>query len=226
MVMVLDSVVPFGRSLDEYVKIFSLSQTDLAGKLIGIGDGPASFNAEGTQLGYAITSVDPVYIFSGAEIKTRFDQVVDPIVNQIRATPNDWVWDYHQSPERLKDNRVAVIHRFLEDYAIGKQAGRYVVGELPTLAFAEQEFSLALCSHLLFLYSDHFDYEFHLASIQEMLRVAAEVRIFPLLTLNLQRSPYLDKIMAGLRQQGFHPTVQRVDYELQRGGNEMLVIRR
>lgn len=226
MVMFLDNVVPFGRSLDEYVKIFNLTPTDRAGKIVGIGDGPASFNAEGTQLGYDITSIDPIYVFSGEEIKSRFDQVVDSIINQVKATPNDWVWSYHESPDSLKSNRIKVINAFLEDYEIGKKEGRYIVGEVPKLSIFSNQFSLALCSHLLFLYSAHFDYEFHLNSIEEMLRIATEVRIFPLLTLDLKRSPYLDSIMETLRDHGFHPSIQKVEYELQKGGNEMLVIRR
>jgi hypothetical protein len=225
MAVFLDNVVPFGRSLAEYKKIFGLTPTDFAGKIVGIGDGPASFNAEGSRLGYQITSVDPIYIFSGEQVQSRFDAVVDNIINQVKATPEDWVWSHHRSPEDLKENRVKVIHTFLDDFEIGKKEGRYVVGELPELEFSEREFSLALCSHFLFLYSDHFKYEFHLNSIQEMLRVAAEVRIFPLLTLDLQRSPYVDRVVE-LREQGFVTSIGKVEYELQKGGNEMLVIRK
>jgi hypothetical protein len=46
MAMQLDQVVPFGRSLDEYCQMFALSEDDLARTIIGVGDGPASFNAE------------------------------------------------------------------------------------------------------------------------------------------------------------------------------------
>ncbi len=226
MVMFLDNVVPFGRSLDEYSKIFSLTPTDFSGKIVGIGDGPASFNAEGTRLGYQLTSVDPIYVFSGSQIKSRFDAVVDNIINQVKATPKDWVWSHHQSPDDLKNNRIKAMNAFLEDYEIGQQQGRYLVGEVPKLSFPDQSFSLALCSHFLFLYSDHFDYEFHLNSIKEMLRISAEVRIFPLLTLDLKRSPYLDSILRSLTEQGFSPSIQKVEYELQKGGNEMLVIRK
>ncbi len=35
-------------------------------------------------------------------------------------------------------------------------------------------------SHLLFVYDDRLDLAFHIAAITEMLRVAREVRIFPL----------------------------------------------
>ncbi len=225
MAVILKNVVPFGRSFDEYRHMFNLTAADLAGNILGVGDGPASFNAEGTQQGYSITSVDPVYVFSGSEIKSRFDAVVDNIIHQVKATPTDWVWTYHQSPDQLRMNRIKALTHFLQDYDSGKAAQRYVIGELPQLPFATRQFSLALCSHLLFLYSDQFDQAFHLQSIQEMLRVAPEVRIFPLLTLQLQRSPYLDQIQQTLSELGYAVSVQTVGYELQKGGNEMLVIK-
>jgi SAM-dependent methyltransferase len=225
MAMVLDQVVPFGRSFDEYRQMFSLTPADLSGRILGVGDGPASFNAEATEQGYQVISVDPVYCFTGQEIQARFDAVVEKIIHQIRATPTDWVWGYHASPDALKANRIKALQQFLRDYELGKTQGRYVIGELPHLPFPGQQFSLALCSHLLFLYSDLLDSSFHVQAIQDMLRVAPEVRIFPLLTLGLQPSPHLDAVLTALRDLGYHATVSQVAYELQKGGNQMLVVR-
>ncbi|MEG3436007.1 SAM-dependent methyltransferase [Pannus brasiliensis CCIBt3594] len=226
MAMELSGVVPFGRSFEEYVRMFQLSERDLQGKIIGVGDGPASFNATATEKGFSVISIDPIYTFSGAEIRERFDAVVDDIIEQVKATPNDWVWSYHTSPEHLRENRVRALETFLEDYERGKESGRYRVGELPKLGLAEDSFDLALCSHFLFLYSDHYDYDFHLDSIREMLRVSPEVRIFPLLTLRLQRSPYLDRVVQDCRTMGYRVSIAPSDYEFQKGGNEMLRISR
>ena len=224
MVMKLAQVVPFGRSLDEYRQMFNLSQRDRGKRILGVGDGPASFNAEGTQLGWDVTSIDPIYQLSGEEILSRFEEVVDEIVSQVKATPDDWVWSYHRSAEDLRANRVKVIHKFLEDYHRGKREGRYQIGALPRLNFLNGEYDLALCSHLLFLYSDRYDRQFHYQSILEMLRVSQEVRIFPLLTLGLERSPHLDPLLQELTNKGYLVSIVRVQYELQKGGNEMLVI--
>jgi len=202
MAMKLEKVVPFGRSLDEYIKMFNLTEADLQKQILGVGDGPASFNAEATKKGYQVTSIDPVYQFSGAEIKQRFDEVVDNIIEQVKTSPNDWVWSYHKSPEILRNNRVKSINEFISDYDQGKHQGRYQIKELPKLNFIDKEYDIALCSHLLFLYSEHCDYQFHYESIKEMLRVSNEVRIFPLLTLMLQRSPHLDSIIQEFRELG------------------------
>lgn len=223
MAMKLEKVVPFGRSLDEYSKMFNLTDADLKQRLLGVGDGPASFNAEATQLGYTVTSIDPVYEFSGAEILNRFHAVVDDIIQQIKASPNDWIWSYHQSPDDLRTNRVKAIHTFVNDYDVGKADGRYLIDALPDLNLG-QTYDLVLCSHFLFLYSEQLDYQFHLESIQEMLRVGREVRIFPLLTLMRQRSPHLDPVLQALADRGHTLAIKKVPYELQKGGNEMLVI--
>ena len=224
MVMELDKVVPFGRSFDEYRKMFTLSNKELEGKILGVGDGPASFNAEGTKAGWDITSIDPIYQFTGAEIKQRFDKVVDNIIDQIIATPDNWVWSYHGSPQALKANRIKALELFLADYSQGKQEGRYLNRELPHLDFDDRSFDLALCSHFLFLYSAHYNRDFHLASIEEMLRVSREVRIFPLLTLMQETSPYLDFIMSKFHDRGYLVSIQQVPYEFQPGGNKMLAI--
>lgn len=225
MVMKLDQVVPFGRSLEEYQKMFNLSSEDLQQRILGLGDGPASFNTEGTKIGMNITSIDPIYQFTRTEIKQRFDAVLDNIIDQIIATPNNWVWKYHRNPQELKARRIKTINHFLEDYNQGKQEGRYQVQKLPKLYFADKTFDLALCSHFLFLYSEQCDRNFHLASITEMLRVSREVRIFPLLTLMQKTSPYLDFIVNRFSNLKYFVAIQEVPYELQPGGNKMLVIK-
>lgn len=224
MAMRLDRVVPFGRTLDEYINIFHLSDADLNKRILGVGDGPASFNAEGTAQGKSIISIDPVYEFSGDQIEMRFNDVVDDIIDQVEATPQDWSWTYHRSPQDLRQTRILALKRFLADYQVGKQEGRYLLEALPSLSFTDQFFELALCSHFLFLYSEQVDYDFHRASIYEMLRVSAEIRIFPLMTLMLTRSPHLEPLILDLRKHGYRVFTQRVPYELQRGGNEMLVV--
>lgn len=226
MVMKLETVVPFGRSLAEYRLMFDLSPEDLQKRsILGVGDGPASFNAEGNRQGFKIISVDPIYQFNKVEIKQRFDAVVDDIVNQIIATPDSWVWNYHKTPQDLKASRIETIETFLQDYDRGKSEGRYRTGELPQLNFKNRTFDLALCSHFLFLYAEQLDYNFHLSAIAEMLRVSQEVRIFPLLTLMQETYPNLELIIAHFKNMGYSVSIDKVPYEFQPGGNKMLAIR-
>jgi hypothetical protein len=226
VVVKLENVVPFGRSLDEYQRMFSLTELNLNKSILGVGDGPASFNAEATKRGGNVISIDPIYQFGSEEIFQRFNNVVDNIIEQVRVTSDDYIWSYHKSPDDLKKNRIKAIETFISDYETGKKEGRYKLETLPNLSFKDNEYELALCSHFLFLYSQHYDYQFHYQSILEMLRVSREVRIFPLLTLMLERSPYLDRIINNLTQKDYQVNIVRVSYEFQKGGNEMLVIKK
>lgn len=224
MAIQLNSVVPFGRSRDEYVKMFNLTTADLQHSILGVGDGPASFNAESTPLGSQIISVDPIYELSGDEIQQRFEAVLDDIIEQVQATPQDWVWSYHSSPQTLRHKRIQTLQVFLQDYELGKQQGRYQTAALPSLPFPDHAFELVLCSHFLFLYSEHYDIAFHQASIRELLRISPEVRIFPLLTLSRQPSPYIQPVIQACQERGYVTSIETVPYELQKGGNQMLVI--
>ncbi len=158
------------------------------------------------------------------EIRDRFYAVLDGIITQIKATPNDWVWGYHPSVEALKDHHIQVTERFYADYEAGKKAGRYRFGELPTLSDLDDCYELSLSSHFPFLYSTQLDADFHIAAIGEMLRVSSEARIFPLLTLAQQKSPHLERVTAYFKANGYHCQIETVGYELQPNGNEMLKI--
>ena len=111
---------------------------------------------------------------------------------------------------------------FLGDFDAGKSAGRYVDAELPTLPFVDRSFDLALCSHLLFLYAGQLTDVFHRASVFELLRVAAEVRVFPLLELGGDVSRHVAGVVEAVRTAGYHAVVETVPYEFQRGGSQML----
>ena len=146
------------------------------------------------------------------------------MVDQLWPILDSYVWRDFADPHALGRHRLATMQRFLADYEVGRSQGRYVAGSLPTLDFADNQFDLALCSHLLFLYSEQLSYEFHLAAVKEMCRVAREARIFPLLDLAVQPSRHLAPLRAELTGQGYQVTIAPVDYEFQRGGNRMMVV--
>jgi hypothetical protein len=222
--MQLHEVVPWGRSLDEYRRLFSLSETDLKGRLLGCGDGPASFNAELAALAKTqrLVSVDPLYAFTGPEIASRVEQTYETIISNVKRNPDRFVWTYFRNPDALGAARLNAMKIFLNDYEAGRAEGRYLAAALPKLPFNDGEFDLCLCSHLLFLYSAQLSFDFHQASILEMVRVAREVRVFPLLDLDLQRSSHLDPVMAELRFANFDAEIVDVPYEFQKGGGQML----
>jgi hypothetical protein len=218
----LEQVVPWGRSFEEYVAMFGLSDADLRRPMIGCADGPAAFNSELTRRGGRVVSVDPLYRFSADDIAARINATYDTVMEQTRANVGEFVWNHIPSLAVLGRMRMAAMSAFLEDFPSGVAAGRYRDGQLPQLAFADRTFDLALCSHFLFLYSEHLSAEFHLQALREVCRVAGEARVFPLLELGARRSRHLTKVTQHLRAEGYQVHIEAVDYEFQKGGNEML----
>ena len=230
--MKLEDVVPWGRSKDEYTGMFGLTPRDLGANILDCAGGPSSFNAEMTREGGKVVSCDPIYRFSAGEIAGRVEEVFEPIIGSVRANEKGFSWQGMGSPEHLEEVRRSAMDLFLEDFPRGLSEGRYVEGGLPTLPFDDGTFGLALCSHFLFTYSAQLPQRFHLASILEMCRVAEEARVFPLLTSSVhavggegERSPHLGPVMEGLKERGYEARVERVSYEFQKGGDEMLRVR-
>lgn len=221
----LEKVVPWGRSYDEYVSMFGLTEADLGLRILGCGDGPAAFNSVLTKQGGNVVSVDPIYVFDAEQIRRRISETYETVMAQMRQNQSDYVWEAIPSIEQLGSLRMSAMETFLADFGAGKDEGRYIPGELPSLPFESEKFDIALSSHFLFLYSAHLSAEFHLQALQEMLRVAREVRVFPLLALDGNLSPHLDFVSNHLASHAFNVEVQPVPYEFQRGGNEMLVIK-
>jgi hypothetical protein len=224
MTFALENVVPWGRSFDEYAAMFALTEQDLGRRILDCGGGPASFNAVAAGRGLDVTSLDPIYEFGADEIARRIDDTATAIAAELRANADEFVWTHFEDADDVVATRLHAMQTFLRDFAAPDADNRYVAGALPELPFADARFGLALCSHFLFLYSDRYDIDFHVASILDLIRTASEVRVFPLLELGSARSRHLPAVTEGLRERGLSTRVVPVSYEFQRGGNEMLVV--
>ena len=221
--MQLQDIVPWGRSFEEYRDMFLLTDADLQKKILGCGDGPASFNAVLTKAGGSVVSADPVYRFTVEQIRSRVREVHPEIMTEVSKNHGDYVWESIRDVEHLGHVRMEAMELFFDDYEEGKQAGRYVDASLPELLFEDNTFDLALCSHYLFLYSEHVNLEEHILSMKELCRVADEVRVYPLVTLEGKLSSYLDPIVSELKNDGLDVSFHKAKYRFQKGAEEMLV---
>ena len=207
--------------------MFTLSEDALQKRILGCGDGPASFTAEMPASGRpTVTSVDPLYAFEAADIARRIAETEQLIMAEVRAHAGRFKWSCFENPEALLGARKQAMSLFLEDYERGKRQKRYVAGALPRLSFTAGAFDLCVCSHLLFLYSDQLTLAFHQRSITELLRLAPEVRIYPLRDLNHAVSVYLEPVCHALQAEGFETGVVPVDYEFIPGATQMLRVSR
>jgi len=226
MAFKLATVIPWGRSLDEYVRMFDLQPDELKFTLLDCAGGPASFNAEMTRQGYQVISCDPLYQFSAQDIKRRIQDVYPTVINGVKANRDHYVWQTIESPEVLGQIRLSAMEQFIDDLSMGIEQGRYINAALPVVPFTTNQFKLAVCSHFLFSYSDLLSLEFHLSSIRELCRVADQVRIFPLVDISGEISPHLSPVIRELNNQGYNLEIKPVPYEFQKGGNQMLQVER
>lgn len=224
--MKLNEVVPLGRTFDEYRNMFALNKSDLNKKILDCGGGPSSFNYEMKMQNKEVITIDPLYQFSRENIEKRIDETFEDVMRQASANKEEYIWKNIKTIKKLAETRMYAMNRFLNDFEAGKKEKRYIAAELPHLPLKDGAFDLALSSHFLFLYSDVLPLDFHVKSIDEMLRVASEVRIFPLLDLSTDKSRHVEEIIRIFKEKEMHVSIETVDYEFQKGGNQLMRIRR
>lgn len=217
---------PWGRDLTDYQAFFRLADVPRGARILDCAAGPASFAAVMNARGCDVTAADPLYAHRAAAIARRIDETAPLMLEGLHAAGDRFLWCDGETPESHCALRRAAMARFLADYADPACRGRYLAAALPRLPFRDGTFDLALCSHFLFLYSVQLDLAFHLAAVTELLRVAREVRLFPLLDLDGRPSAHLPAVLRTAEREGFVATVERVPYEFQKGGNEMLRVTR
>ena len=223
MAFKLNSIVPWGRNIDEYAEMFLLSAEDLNKRIAGFGDGPASFNYQATIRGYNVTSFDPIYCFSKLQLETRINEVRAIVMKQMSENKENYVWNKIKSLDELEALRMASMKLFLQDYEKGLKEKRYVFHELPDrIDYPDDSFEIGLSSHFLLMYTS-LGYDFHIAAISEMLRVCKQVRIFPLCDLDSGTSEMIDRVIAYFRER-YNVDIKCTDYEFQKGADRLLVI--
>lgn len=220
----LSSVVPWGRTLEEYKTMFNLSEEELKKSIASFGDGPASFNLEMTKLRNNVTSFDPIYQFGKEQILNRIEETKDIVMKQTRENKDNFVWTTIKDLNELEKMRMSAMYNFIEDFEEGKVENRYIPHELPNKTnFSHKYFDIGLSSHFLLLYPD-LGLDFHIKAIDEMLRICKEVRIFPILDLNAKESSMLKPIIDNYNK-SYDVKIEKTNYMFQKDGDKMLIIR-
>lgn len=225
MAFILNDVVPWGRNLTEYQQMFRLDNNDMTKKIAGFGDGPASFNCEANRLGYAVTSFDLIYQFSKEELEQRIEEVRVVVMQQMKENKDNYVWKNIRSLEELENIRMSAMRLFLEDYENGLQEKRYICHALPDkLPYPDNSFDIGLSSHFLLMYTS-LGYDFHIKSLIEMLRVCREIRVFPIVDLDANKTDLIKDVIDYLRRD-YTVEIVKTDYEFQKGANNLLVVKK
>lgn len=207
------------RSYAEYAAMFDLDE--LPARILDCCAGGSSFAAEANRAGAETVAVDPVYSLPEDELADALRQAVRD-THRINADhAGEFVWTWYGSPAERDEMRAEAAEAFLADKR--RRPERYVAAALPDLPFESGRFDLALCSHLLFTWAGQFGPTWHVEALRELLRVCAgEVRVFPLVLQGTGRPvEFLPEVLGQLDARS---EVREVNYELQRGANQMLVL--
>ncbi|WP_327673673.1 hypothetical protein [Kitasatospora sp. NBC_00458] len=212
------------RSFDEYRAMFALTEHDLRLGILDCPGGAAGFVAEAGRRGTDAVAVDPAYADDREDLGALVLREIRHKHAALVRDASEYVWTRLGGPERLTRLRSRAARAFAAD--IAARPDRYVAGSLPRLPFPDRSFDLVLGSHLLFSYGARLDEDFHLASLLDLARVSRwQVRLFPVLlhTSNVRYGP-LDRVRSALAEHGVPSRLERVGYEFQPGGDEMLVL--
>lgn len=222
----LERIVFIGRTFEEYLDMFSLSVAELQGKkILDCPAGACSFTAVGNRSGLDVTACDIAYYHSGEDLKNKGLQDIEHAMEHMKKAKINYRWDYFDDIEDLREHRLRALQDCTED--MRRSTERYVPVTLPSLPFKNAEFDILLSAHFLFMYADRLDYEFHIETLNELLRVTKEeVRIFPLVDLEGKRYEHLDKVISYLADNGCVVEEVNVPYEFQINANSMLKIKK
>jgi hypothetical protein len=214
----LKRVVLLGRTLEEYRRFFALDLKAVRGnKILDVASGVSSFTAEMCALGFDVTAFDRIYAASADEIRTRCQPDLDEVTRDIGAKPV-YRWDFYKNPEGMREFRERAYKAFLDDFT--RRRERYMAGELPRTPFRDRQFDLTLASYLLFVYEDQLSYEFHKATMRELMRVSSgEIRIYPIVTFEAEPSKYLQRITNEAEFADWKFEVVPTDFEFLRNSN-------
>lgn len=222
----LERIVFIGRTFDEYLRMFDLRPEELVERrILDCPSGACSFTAEANRLGAKAVAADIAYYYPADTLLDKGLKDTRHAMQELEKVRNNFVWNHFDSIGDVEQTRIEALTVSTKDRE--QNGSRYIPVELPRLPFADACFDLTLSAHFLFMYSDRLDYDFHLQTLMELMRVTSdEIRIFPLVDLSCKRYEQLDRLILEIGSRGWNTEELQVPYEFQKGANSMLRITR
>ena len=220
----LKQVAFFGRTLAEYLKMFSLDLEALRGlKVLDVASGPGSFVAEALAMGLDATGCDPMYAQDADTIAAQGKADIDSCREQIRRNPGVLAYG---DIEKFYAEKYAALEKFAADFRQRRGESRYVAGALPSLPFPDRAFDVVLSANFLMIYApladggmhdgDDFGLDFHTRAFRELARVTRhELRVAGMHTWTQppKPHPYCEPVTRVLEEAGFAVELVPTDYD-------------
>lgn len=223
---VIDDVAFVGRTVAEYERMFDLDLSAWSGEsVLDCPGGACAFVAEANARDIDAVGVDLLYDVPPDELREKCEADLEDALAGFDGVEDQFVWEFYDDVSDVRAHWTAAYERFIDDYETHFDTDRYVQTRLPDLPFDDDSFSLVLSAHLLFLYMDQLDHEFHEQALLELARVASrELRVYPLARFDGKRYPRLDELREALSDAGYATETRRVPFPFQREDPEMLVV--
>lgn len=194
----------WGLGLTELRSMFHLRAEDLSKDILMVGDEGTSFAADLREQGGKVRSLDPTYELTPNEMRQRFYKNATTFERVIHR-------QYRSStPERLGhiiDARREAWQRFMADYEQPVHAQYYLSSSYRHLPFSSQRFDISLCLIAMLVPNDEGELHEALNAMREQLRVAREVRCFPIISRQNTYSKHLIPVLSHLEGEGYQPSI-------------------
>lgn len=140
-----------------------------------------------------------------------------------------WMKDSENLSESTVNLRLAAIKAFLRycsDEEIGLMSYYLDVKKINTFHSNKAITTIKYLDQkqLLLMYTA-LGYDFHIASMKEMLRVCKEIRIFPIVDLDANRTDLIKNVIDYFRKD-YKVEIVKTEYEFQKGDNKLLIVRK
>ena len=133
--------------------------------LLDCPGGASSFALEAARKGYDVTACDILYDRGATVLFEKGKKDFAHVFEKFDGVSHLYAWDYYRSKQQVMTLRNKALELFVEDFSGYSAEGRYIPAGLPLLPFPDGMFSLVLSAHLLFLYGDRLDLDFHKACL-------------------------------------------------------------
>lgn len=218
-------LVLWGQGVAEYQAMFDLTDKALETSILEFGCGPTAINATLHAKNTSIVSCDPLFALTEDLLIEEVNQLFARRVVELRSDQYQLDTAAYGGLEPFIHTRHLGCETFFHDFIQGLQQQRYIAPSSP-LPFSHAAFQYALSSHYFFTNVAKGEQQDaiaqHLCEMKELLRVANEVRIFPIINRTGEASLLLGPVLLGLQQADYGVEVREVPFSLYPKGNAML----
>lgn len=209
----------WGHTATEYQKMFDLEI--FPSRILEFASGISTLNLELSKRA-EVRSLDPRFALDADTLRCKAELIFHDMKDCIEHYQERYDFKAYNGLDAFMQTRYDGMQRFFGDYELGLTQGRYrAINEL-TLPYQDFYFDLALSSHYFFAGLAEQDLAFHIQMLQELARVAKEVRIFPLIHSDGRTSSELGPVLLALQQAGYGAEVRSIADPIEPDGNAML----